>query len=569
MNKQNIVSNFENSSEFFKRQDLPPDLFSGINISKQIEKASNYSIFDILKNWISLKTPTLISKQDCKDVISDTSDANDKYLHKELLLGSKLALIAYSLPGFFKEISDHFHYRNATFMDHFNGYVAEYSRIATNNMDDILEGNTNFIQLPDQNQLSGFYIRTPIRVWNKDGKLKQKIPSWKNRSKLLKYFVLGNTNVYVLRQNLPDHKYELFVLFRGTSNEFNGIPQYGDKFKNTQVFRYPEYEPFEEKFYKGGSTTKSLFYFYYMEMVKDVQDHIYQTLDYLGVNDQRCKRVVVSGHSMGGALTISFAHMCKINKPDIWDKCEFRSYAAPYCCNDAAIKQLEGWVQASLKPYKFIEVVNTDDFVNVQYKLGGQDAIDQSITKGVTNLITWLVDSHFDKFIKHRNNEQETFEKALRIAQMYPDIAMSAFLSGATEAQKDNFPTDKKIARRMGTRSKEIKMWGSNILTKNYNRTLNLVFCKRRINWENEYPGKSHINYVDVNMKVFWSLLRSYENDLYKEYSTVGLGKKCNSLRIVGLFNQSDKVYAKKILENYNVPIYNPSSKLKQLIAEK
>lgn len=561
-----MVEKFESIKEIMKRQDIP-DLFSGVNIEKEVQKVGNISIFSILKKWIGLKNPSIITNQDCTDVISGKTDYNDSKLRTELLLGSKLALMAYALPGFYPEISTNLYLKNSSFMTHFSGHVSQYARIATNAMDDILEGKSKFITLPDDNKLAGFYVRTPIRIWNKKGKKQMKIPSWDKRQDLINYFVLGNTNVYVLRKKITLHKYELYVLFRGTSNEFNGIPQYGQHYKNTQLFRYPQYDPIEEKFYPKGSNTKPLFYFYYMEMVKDVQEHIYKLLDILGVDDNMCERVVVSGHSMGGALTICFAHLCKLNQPNIWNKCQFRSYGAPFCCNSAAITQLEGWLKESFEPYKFVEVVNTDDFTNIQYKMGGQEAMTSSVQNGVSNLITWLVDTRFKKVVSRDSNL--LFQRALRITQLYPETALTVFLSGALQDQSQIQSTDKKLAHRIGTSAKMLKLWGQDVLSQSFNRSLNVVFCKRRVRWENEYLGKSHTQYIDVNMKIFWSLLKSYEMDVYKDYHRKGLKPNINKLRIVGMFNYLDQTQVESIIDNYDVPVYDPSLKIIRNIAIK
>ena len=105
-----------------------------------------------------------------------------------------------------------------------------------------------------------------------------------------------------VRSEKQSEGFELYVLFSGTSNEFNAIPQYGKNFKNTQIFRYPEFSLDKWEFNLGGSDTEPLFYYYYSSMIKS---HIYACLSQLGIECTNFKRIVVSGHSMGGGLVIT------------------------------------------------------------------------------------------------------------------------------------------------------------------------------------------------------------------------------------------------------------------------
>jgi hypothetical protein len=219
---------------------------------------------------------------------------------------------------------------------------------------------------------------------------------------------------------------------------------------------------------------------------------------------------------------------------------------------------MEQWVIDSNTPYKFIEVVNTDDIVNVQYMFGGKEGIEDSIKSGTSAFVSWMADKHFDLL---NNKGMNMVQKALRVMQLYPELSYTTFLNGASSSQSNNIPDDKKLAFRLGQRKAEVKIWGSHVLNRMYNRTLNVLFCKRRIEWNNEFFGKSHTSYADTNMNLFWSPVRAYEDSLYRYYAEHTL-KVNNKLRIVGLFSSVDKQFAEKLIQKYNVPLWKPGKNL-------
>ena len=518
------------------------------------QSATSFNIWDVFRTWLRQKSPNIIQKQDCYDVIRGIGVKDDDKLRIQILEGAKLALMAYALPYFFSHITTNYHFKNSTFMSYFERLMAESTFLAYENMDSIIEGDTKLIELPDDNQLAGFYFRTPIRMWNKQGKSVFNIPKWSERMKLLNYIVVGNVNVYVLRKNLKEG-FELYINFRGTSNEFNGIPQYGKSLKNTQIFRCPRFNIEEQKI-EEPSDDKPLFYYYYSEMILDAKEHIYECLRQLDIDNRQCKRIVVSGHSMGGGLTITFAHLSKIEHPKWWEKFQFRTYAAPYCCNMAAVKQMEKWVIESKQPYKFIEVINTDDFVNIQYMFGGKEGLTKSIQGGTSSFLVWMTNNHLHTFTE--DPDKTLIQKVMRITQIYPERSYASFLNGAIKAQIATPTVNNNVGMKMAHLPGEVKLWGTTDLTEKYSKTLNVVYCKRRIRWENEYVGKSHTSYSDVNMNIFWSPLRAYENSLYRYYSNNSL-KKNNKFRIIGMFSEVDKESVTKFINTYNVPLWKPS----------
>lgn len=586
-NSPGIRSSSDPVASMFNPRDLPKELTEGVDLQRDVLEAAQVDAFEVLYSWFNHRYPTMIEKQDCKDVISHQSDKNDAQTRHEIYYAGKLALIAYAMPFFIPRITNHLHMKNSNFIRYIESFVAESSFLAYQNMDSILEGDTNFINLPEDAQMSGFYVRTPVQIWNKQKKRVYRIPKWENRSELLKYLVIGNVNVYVMRKNLKDG-FECYIMFRGTSNAFNAVPQYGKAMENTQLYRVPQYDPVENKFYSEGSKSVPLFYSYYADMIDNVMSHILQCLDWLHVSDPNCHRIVVTGHSMGAALVLTFCYLWKLNHEELWRKTFFRSYAAPMCCNDSAVLQIEQWVIDSMQKDKYIEVVNTDDFVNVQYLLGGKKGLRASIKNGTSKIGSWLVSNYWanhglpptsvrdiagdappEKEKKTNNNEgqsgqsaemqqhQDTIQRMLRIIQVYPEVAFSAFMNGAIASQIHTPSELRTAGSRLGQRPEEINMWGTRALKEAYNGSLKVFFCQRRIQWQSEYLGKSHSNYVDLNMNILWAPLRMYEDQLYRYYFKNGL-RHNNRFRLVGMFPLVDASYAKRLIRSYKPKPYRP-----------
>lgn len=551
------------NSDLFDK--IPKSMLKDLELQKDVFSQVYINIISILYNLVYNKQATLISKQDCFDVISNSDIGEDTYL------GAKLSTIGYALPYFISEIGSNFHLKNHQFNTFTAKLIANNSFLAFKNMNDIIDGKCDFIEMPNNTLLSGFYIRTPIRLWNSKKERVYNLPNWDHQDKLLNYLLIGNTNVYVVRTNASqkDHTYECNIIFRGTSSVFHGAHQYGHLgVKNTQVYRLPQYDPLNEKFYPGGSTTISLFYYYYVSMVNDVWSYVMQTLKWLGANSKLCTRINVTGHSMGGALTLCFCYLLKHRNPKMWDYTYFKSYASPLSCNDKAVKTMEQFFINSEQKNKYVEIINTDDFVNAGYLLGGDDAILQSLSEGKSSLATWIMENYwqfYDGFHEY-NLRKVNFAEVMRVLQLQPEIAISSFLRGAFRVQNKTVASDKKSSFRLGQRLNEMKKWGNSDLKDMYNDTFKLVFCDRRIADNNEYVGKSHTAYMDLTTDQFYSGLRLFEDDLYRRLADTGLRDQKNKLRIVGLFPKQDEMRVKLLLKK-KIPPYHPKHMLNQLKA--
>jgi hypothetical protein len=533
-------------------ESIVPDHTSG-QISSLLDNKFQVSVRDFMSVWLR-KNPTLDTKQDCLEMISGKLSAE---LLAEIRFAAKLSLIAYAMPENFVSIASQFHLTNAKFVDYFAQITndASYTAHVFANMDDIIDNKVTEIKLPEDNQIAGFYVRTPIRMWNRKHERVYRVPKWEKRDDLLKYLVIGNVNVYVMRKNLVDG-FELYVLFRGTSNEFNGVPQYGVNMHNTQIYHLPDFNFETQTFYKQGSDTVPLFYFYYCNMILDVKQYIYAALEQLGVESALCKRVLVVGHSMGAGLAVTFAWISRFDKPHWWHLFQFREFAAPLCCNDTAVRILEQWVIDSQTKYKLIETINRDDIANVQYMFGGEAGFLSSLQAGTSAVLAWIVKHHSENI----DATQTPIQNALRMYQLHPDAMIAMFLNSAAESQSQKVPDDKKLGFRMGQRKPESKLYGTRALHKLYQDSLNIVFCSRRFLDSEEYTGRSHVDYADLSMDVFWVPLRVYENTLYRFYSHHDL-KKRNRLRIVPMFSERDLEAAIKFKEDHQAN-WEPSDAL-------
>lgn len=491
-----------------------------IDLESAFSKTVYISPHDFLALWLT-REPTTETKQDC---LFSNNGTIPQELLVDILHAAKLALIAYAMPMLLPMINNSFHQPNMEFMRDFEltNMDPEFQAMMFQRMNEILDRKIDRIHLHHEESF-GYYIRTPIRIW-RDNKRIYHIPSWEEKDQLIDDLIIGNNNCYVLKSISG----EIRILFRGTSNEFNAIPQYGKQLSKTQIFHLPDYCIDTNEFFPNGSEEVPLFYFYYWTMVRDLLPFILQAISQLG----QFTRIIVTGHSMGGGLTITFAYMLKLMRPDLFSNCVFRTFASPLCCNDAASVRLTQWMEF---PHQFIDVVNYDDFVNVQYMFGGQQAFQESMEAGVSSVLAWLVKSGLNK--RHRSESSDWLKQALQSIRLNTDVVMALFLNQASVRQPRK-ASHSSHPRRLTHQS-----------------NVDIVFCKRRYYPAEEYLGRAHDEYMNVSMALFWTPLRLYENALYNDYFEHSL-KRRNHLILLPIGD---------VEEMREVEIWQPSRELLEL----
>lgn len=546
--EENKTNNRSKLKAMMSKGDFPSWLFDGIDLEHELTKYPDISYVRLFSSWLDTG-PAIHERNTCRDVINNKSTDTDEELNIEVQLATKLSMIAFSLPYLIPDIMEHIFQPNFRFDEFVSRIMADSGYIAAQHMSEVIQGEKEMVYTNINSRTVGFYVRTPIHIKNKQGKPVYRIPDIKNKSELVKkgYDIQGNMNSYILKHFYElQHSdtapsYDCYVLFRGTSNDFNALPQYGISMYNSQVFRRPDYDPIHKRFFPDGSNKVPLFYNYYCDLVDNIKHHVYNALDKLHAMDGR--RIIVCGHSMGAAVSITFSYICYHERPDLWKKCQFRLVGSPMCTNYAAVQLMESWIKKSKQKYKCIEILNTDDMILVKRKLGGPKNISKSIEHGKASFLDWLVKQPFF-FQMLSETKDQIMDRLLRILQVQPDKALSAFGMGVLTQQGRTHASDGRDGVRLGGRPNEMERWNTKSISKEYKETLAVVQCKRNIDWPSEYIGKSHFSYMDLNLNLLWSSLRAYEANLYKWYHKNGLRKR-NHLRVVGIFPNIPEVMQK------------------------
>lgn len=537
----------------FDIRHLPKNIQDQIDTKSIIIKINEIGVSDIIITHWYLPTPMINSSQLCEDMISSRITKED---YGEIYKMSKLALMAYSMPYTLERMFLKFHLSNMLFSRYFQTYISESIYMSFNNMHRILNREQSIIPISPYSQMGGFYIRTPTQIYKKNKERLYNLTSKDLHGELLNKFICGNMNVYILKEFLNKKKdYQLHILFRGTTNPFNGIPQYGKSMSNTQIFRYPQYEPLENKFYEGGSEKVALFYYYYMELLFNIEQHLLYFLDVLNWESKKCSKILVCGHSMGAAITLMVCYWFKRKYPILWKKMYFRTLGSPMCCNAEAVRVIEEDIANSNQTNKFIDVLNDDDILCAKYMMGKKESLEESIKLGTQHLLQWLLQEYLKTNGIRKMKEKNTTEKIIKYIEQNSEVAISIFLSGMMKSQSSSYICDKREAQRLGQRGDERKFWNTSQLSKLYNNTLRIIRCSRTVEGLNEYVGRSHSKYMDLSFNNVWSSTKMFENELFNKLKTTGLSKD-DDVIVVAIVCEDEMKQAKKIIRHYKPKPY-------------
>jgi len=432
----------------------------------------------------------------------------------------------------------------------------------------------------DGSELSGFMVRTPLRVYHDaEGGRQWELPPWSSRHDLLDRYVTGGNTAYVMRRNLDGGGHECVVMFRGTVSDLNGIHQYGRYMGNTQAFRKPDYDPVSNRFVRGGSRSVPLFMYCYASMADDLKPHIYQMLRWLGAHQRECRRILWCGHSMGGAMVNMMCYLLRHDDPAMWHRSEFRAFGSPMVGNRASVRVMSQWMEDAGTRSRYLEVVNTDDFVNMNYQGGGPEGLKISLSRGKMSLLAWLTTyrEQLEQALPVSEVEglPSPVDRMIRVTQVLPDAAAAAFSRGVMEMQGKMIVQDGRAAHRMGmvlptTASQVSQGVGDDPDYEDDDdirpaaparrvdgiRAIALVSCSRVMGHRGEFLDKSHLQYMDLETGPFSSSHRRVEMFMYEKLHSVGLGHPVNRLVVVPLAMSPDwagaHVLARRHEDKYN-----------------
>jgi hypothetical protein len=523
---------------------LPEDVYKRLNWSNEVkairEESSRWStVLPMLFPY-----PTAQRPHSCTDVITGVKDSTYPSWRNEMHWGVLSAFLAYTLPALWPHV--------ATYLYHTNGYLNLYvSSLMAENAVQFVHDYKRMMRvstpapiiMPENTPMAGFYLRTPVRLWNAQQQPVYALPPWKQRHKLLNLFSVGNTSCYVWRHILAASgtqpgAFDLEISFRGTSNEVNGVPQWGKNYHNTQLHYLPTFHPDTNDFY-DPSAQLPLFFYYYMYMLDDIWPLLEQCLKWLGLEEVQCRRLVVSGHSMGAALVLCLQYRLYAWNRAWWDKTYFRSVGAPMFCNDHAVKLMEQRVINAHQTDKHLEIINEDDLINVPYQLGGLENLRKALQHGVRDVVQWALQQTFATVAPIRWAQEQGMQHLLRTVQIAPQQALLTFIYGALKEQHTESQL-KEAPVRMGQRNSEKRWYQTEALQETYGGTLRVCVCERGVEMEKEYVGKSHNDYIRLQFRTVANVTLQAEKELYEILASRPLTHRHNKVRVVPMFPEVD-----------------------------
>lgn len=527
------------------------DGVANLLITNETAAAAKPGVLDWFRSWWRSAPGT------CLDVRHHVRSEHDPDLEREAWLAVRWSFLAYAFPTLWTTLPQWWHETNVDVNAHVTQFMALRTLECTADMDDILRGTRTEFALPPSTPVAGFYLRTPIRRWLPSGTETHRWPPWARRHSLLDGLMLPPVHAYILRQPVADEgrqpvaeatdtgrqppdAFDLLVVFRGTASEVQGLPQYGRHLHNTQIYRYPCFDPFTRTLHlhpEELNTPPPLVYPSYVASWEDAWPHIHQALQWLDL--EHARRVVFIGHSLGAALVTVGELLLYDSHPDLWRRSVFRAIACPLVLNKPAVQLMEQRLHDAGQRDQHIEVVNVDDVMNVRREFGDSATRVRTWRGGATGLGWWLIESWWTQHPPVSPSWWDNLAARLRAS---PQQALSAFVSGAMPEQWATPVTHPAESTRLGQ-----DVAGAAADT---HRTLRLLVCQRRIQWQDEYAGRSHIDYMDLNFLTLWLTSRSYEDRLYHHYTRHSL-RADNAVRLVALFPPDDLARIRPQLRAY------------------
>jgi hypothetical protein len=436
---------------------------------------------------------------------------------RDLEVGARMSMLAYAQPFSLRWAAKYLHMQNSVFSRLMAQPVAETVYLSGVHTSRMLSDPEYHVVLPDSTPIAGFFVQTPPRLWSSARRRLTKVP--KNKCDLLKRFVTGHVSAYVLRSRV-DREPVVYVLFRGTTSPFHGVHQYGEDYGNTQVFRVPDFS-LDGEHCAGGSKHRALFFHAYVAMAHDCFDAVLRCVLELWNEGER---LVVCGHSMGGALTQMFARLLyQRRRADLWRAAEFRSFATPYYCNRAAARELEQYAVEDAQPRKIMECVNDADIVNFQYQFGRSSGFQRAVQGGVDDLRTWLV-QHYGSHILRRQTQT-----IFNLVQSHPEVLLGHAMRGAARQQLHEEKSD-----RAGWKPGH----GASEATK---PVCCVVTCSQYLSErDTNVLWKGHTNYLDANMNLTWSTTKLLEDKYYDSLRNPEGGLSDSRLIVVPMFSRRE-----------------------------
>ena len=331
------------------------------------------------------------------------------------------------------------------------------------------------------------------------------MPQWDKRFSLLKhpYSFQGGFVFHVWHCARTN---ELVVVFRGTCSEFHALPQYGDLTKQTQMVQEPTYALHQHTEYKQGSETQPLVFPFYAHAVTQLWPQLQHTMKLMGAD--HAERITVTGHSMGAALTRIVHWFLHQYQPHWWLKTQCIMLGAPLIVNQAFVRWENQVWNVHTEYGGIIDIVNSDDFVNVKYMLAHEEGLRRSMERGKHHVAAWLA-QHYLRIYTEQPHHKTPVQRVKHILQTYGTQLQAVFANGFLEQQLHEPETNPQAASRQ---------WQP--LTAYVPDHVQTLVCTRPRTLEKPSLGDGHSHYLGVSFGDLHASSRHWEDHFFRTYTS-------------------------------------------------